>query len=387
MVNNNMLIKNVMLHDAVTPDARLCDILIRDGKFAAIGENLSAEGEAVYDAGGLCAYPGLVDAHSHIGVHDEGMRQEGIDNNETSDPVTPQLRAVDSFFPFDRALPKAAAAGVTTVCTGPGSANVVGGTFIVTKTVGKCADDMYIIRENAMKCAFGENPKRLYAGKGINARMTTAAKLRELLFQTLEYRDKKKAANGDITKMPAFNMKYEAMLPVVDRKMPLKAHAHRTDDIFTAIRIAKEFDLLLTLEHCTEGHLIVDELVRAGYPVAIGPSMTSASKIELVNKSFITPGILSAAGLSVSIISDAPVVPEEYLALYAGLAVRSGMSEFDALKAVTINAAKHIGAEGRVGSVEVGKDADLVITDGNILSNLTHVKTVFMNGIQLSEKK
>lgn len=382
-----MLVKNVMLYDAVTPEARLCDILMKDGKFAAIGENLSSEGEAVYDAHGLNAYPGLVDAHSHIGVHDEGMRQEGIDNNETSDPVTPQLRAVDSFYPFDTALKKAAAAGVTTVCTGPGSTNVVGGTFIVTKTVGRCVDDMLVIRENAMKCAFGENPKRVYAGKGINARMTTAAKLRELIMQTLDYRARKEAANGDASKNPAFNIKYEAMLPVINRQMPLKAHAHRTDDIFTAIRIAKEFDLKLTLEHCTEGHLIVDELVRAGYPVAIGPSMTSASKIEVARRTFTTPGILADAGLSVSILSDAPVVPQEYLALYAGLAVRSGMKEFDALRAITVNAARHIGAEDRVGSVEVGKDADLVLADGNILSNLTHVKTVFISGAVISEAK
>ena len=382
-----MLVKNVMLHDAVAPEARLCDILMKDGKFAAIGENLSSEGEAVYDAHGLNAYPGLVEAHSHIGVHDEGMRQEGIDNNETSDPVTPQLRAVDSFYPFDTALKKAAAAGVTTVCTGPGSANVVGGTFIVTKTVGKCVDDMLVIRENSMKCAFGENPKRVYAGKGINARMTTAAKLRELIMQTLDYRARKEAANGDASKNPAFNIKYEAMLPVINRQMPLKAHAHRTDDILTAIRIAKEFDLKLTLEHCTEGHLIVDELVRAGYPVAIGPSMTSASKIEVARRTFTTPGILADAGLSVSILSDAPVVPQEYLALYAGLAVRSGMKEFDALRAITVNAARHIGAEDRVGSVEVGKDADLVLADGNILSNLTHVKTVFINGAVISEAK
>lgn len=382
-----MLVKNVMLHDAVTPEARLCDILMKDGKFAAIGENLSSEGEAVYDAHGLNAYPGLVEAHSHIGVQDEGMRQEGIDNNETSDPVTPQLRAVDSFYPFDTALKKAAAAGVTTVCTGPGSANVVGGTFIVTKTVGKCVDDMLVIRENSMKCAFGENPKRVYAGKGINARMTTAAKLRELTMQTLDYRARKEAANGDASKNPAFNIKYEAMLPVINRQMPLKAHAHRTDDILTAIRIAKEFDLKLTLEHCTEGHLIVDELVRAGYPVAIGPSMTSASKIEVARRTFTTPGILADAGLSVSILSDAPVVPQEYLALYAGLAVRSGMKEFDALRAITVNAARHIGAEDRVGSVEVGKDADLVLADGNILSNLTHVKTVFISGAVISEAK
>ena len=239
-----------------------------------------------------------------------------------------------------------------------------------------------ICPEVAMKCAFGENPKRCYRDKSDSARMTTAAKLREMLFKAREYLDKKNFAGDDLSKMPAFDMKLEALIPVLKREIPLKAHAHRSDDIMTALRIAREFNVRITIEHCTEGHLIVNELKAANVPVAVGPTLTNASKLELLNKSWTTPGILAKSGLQVSIITDAPVIPQQYLPLCAGLAVKAGMDPFQALQAITINPARHIGMDSRIGSLEAGKDADIVLTDGNPLVSDTVVKAVFVNGIQ-----
>ena len=377
-----MLIRNGTIYDAVHREPYRADIRTADGKIAEIGPDLTpADGEEILEAEGLRVYPGLVDAHSHIGLDDYGIGQPGQDYNEYNDPVTPQLRAVDSFYPGDLAIPQALAAGVTTVCAGPGSSNVLGGTFLAVKLFGNCVDDMVIREAAAMKCAFGENPKRCYASKGVAARMTVAAKLRETLFKAREYMQKVDAAGDDPSKRPGFVMKYEAMLPVLRGEIPLKAHAHRSDDICTAIRIAKEFGVKLTIEHCTEGHLIVNELVRAGYPVAVGPSLSSASKSELLYKTFETPGILAKAGLSVSIITDAPVIPQEYLPLCAGLAVKAGMDPFDALRAITINPARHIGIGDRVGSIESGKDADLVLAAGDIMEAGTKVVRVYVDGI------
>ena len=379
------LIKNGLIFDAVHKEPYTADILIQDGKFAAIGEKLSAENAEVIDASGKHIYPGFVDAHSHIGLDDTGIGFEGQEYNELNDILTPQLRAIDGFYPQDPALKEAALAGVTTVCTGPGSSNVVGGVFMAVKTVGDRVDKMVINDHVAMKCAFGENPKRCYKDKNNYCRMSTAAKLRELILKTLEYDRLKQAAGDDPTKQPKFDFKLESMLPVVHKEIPLKAHAHRADDIFTAIRIAKEFDLKLTLEHVTEGHLIVDDLIEEDYPMAVGPSMSNASKFELRNKTFATPGILAKAGGRVSIITDAPVTPEQYLPLCAELAIKSGMEEFAALQAITINAARHIGVEDRVGSIEEGKDADLVIMPGTCFDIALAPDLVLINGEKVDE--
>ena len=379
------LIKNGLIFDAVHKEPYTADILIQDGKFAAIGEKLSAENAEVIDASGKHIYPGFVDAHSHIGLDDTGIGFEGQDYNELNDILTPQLRAIDGFYPQDPALKEAALAGVTTVCTGPGSSNVVGGVFMAVKPVGDRVDKMVINDHVAMKCAFGENPKRCYKDKNNYCRMSTAAKLRELILKTLEYDRLKQAAGDDPTKQPKFDFKLESMLPVVHKEIPLKAHAHRADDIFTAIRIAKEFDLKLTLEHVTEGHLIVDDLIEEDYPMAVGPSMSNASKFELRNKTFATPGILAKAGGRVSIITDAPVTPEQYLPLCAELAIKSGMEEFAALQAITINAARHIGVEDRVGSIEEGKDADLVIMPGTCFDIALAPDLVLINGEKVDE--
>ena len=381
------IIKNGCIHDAVHREAYVADILLADGKIAAIGTDLTAPADAVvFDADGLDVFPGFVDAHTHIGLDGYGIGYEGCDYNEMNDIWTPQLRAIDGINPRDPSLADARRAGVTCVCTGPGSANVLGGTFLAMKTVGDCVDKMVVRDPVAMKCAFGENPKRCYRDKCDSTRMSTAAFLRGALMQARDYGARKQAANGDITKMPAYNQKLEALLPVLAREIPLKAHAHQANDIFTALRIAREFNLRLTLEHVTEGHLIVDELAgEKDVPMAVGPSLTFASKFELQNKSWSTPAVLTAAGCHVSIITDSSVIPQQYLPLCAGMAIKAGMDPFDALKAITINPAEHIGVADRVGSLEVGKDADLVITAGSPFEVLTEVKAVFIDGARIEQ--
>ena len=381
------IIKNGRIHDAVHREAYVADILLADGKIAAIGGGLTAPADAVvFDADGLDVFPGFVDAHTHIGLDGYGIGYEGCDYNEMNDIWTPQLRAIDGINPRDPSLADARRAGVTCVCTGPGSANVLGGTFLAMKTVGDRVDKMVVRDPVAMKCAFGENPKRCYRDKCDSTRMSTAAFLRGALMQARDYGARKQAANGDITKMPAYNQKLEALLPVLAREIPLKAHAHQANDIFTALRIAREFDLRLTLEHVTEGHLIADELAgEKDVPMAVGPSLTFASKFELQNKSWSTPAVLTAAGCHVSIITDSSVIPQQYLPLCAGMAVKAGMDPFDALKAITINPAEHIGVADRVGSLEVGKDADLVITAGSPFEVLTEVKAVFIDGARIEQ--
>lgn len=381
------LIRGGLIHDAVHRDAYKADILLADGKIAAIGSGLTAPADAaVFDADGLEVYPGFVDAHTHIGLDGYGIGYEGCDYNEMNDIWTPQLRAIDGINPRDPSLADARRAGVTCVCTGPGSANVLGGTFLAMKTVGDRVDKMVVRDPVAMKCAFGENPKRCYRDKCDSTRMSTAAFLRGALMQARDYGVRKQAANGDITKMPAYNQKLEALLPVLAREIPLKAHAHQANDIFTALRIAREFNLRLTLEHVTEGHLIADELAgEKDVPMAVGPSLTFASKFELQNKSWATPAVLTAVGCHVSIITDSSVIPQQYLPLCAGMAIKAGMDPFDALKAITLNPAEHIGVADRVGSLEAGKDADLVITAGSPFEVLTEVKAVYIDGARIAE--
>ena len=376
-----MIIRNALIHDAVHPEPFRGDILIENGKLVSVGPKTDREDEEILDASGLHAYPGFVDAHSHIGLDGYGgPTGTTFDYNEMNDILSPQLRGMDSYYAQDAAIPMALEGGVTAVATGPGSANVLGGTFLAVKLRGNTVEEAMINPAVAMKCAFGENPKRCYKDKSDSTRMTTAAKLRQILFEARDYMLRKEAAGDDITKQPKFDMKMEALIPVLKREIPLKAHAHRSDDIMTALRIAKEFGLKITIEHCTEGHLIVNELKEAGVPVAVGPTLTNASKLELLNKSWTTPGVLAAAGLSVSIITDAPVIPQQYLPLCAGQAVKAGMDPFQALQAITINPARHIGIEDRVGSLEAGKDADVVLTDGDPMVSDTVVKYVIVDG-------
>ena len=356
-----LLIKNGFVKPMVGNDIENgCVLIGDDGKIVAVGAELTApEGAQVIDAQGRLVTPGCVDAHCHIGLDNQAMGWEGRDYNEIVDPLTPQMRAIDSINPQDEAFGLALQGGVTSACTGPGSANVVGGTFVAIKLAGKRVDKMIIKDPIAMKRAFGENPKRCY-GQGLKksptTRMATAALLRELLFKTKRYVQDK--ADG---KNPGFDMKLEAMAPVFEQGLPLKCHAHRADDILTSIRIAKEFGLKITLDHCTDGSLIADELAEEGFPAFVGPTFGSKSKIELKNKSFDTPKDLVEAGVQISIITDSPVIPQQYLPMCAGLAVKAGLDVQDAWKAITINPARHTGIADRVGSLEPGKDGDVVI--------------------------
>ena len=355
-----LLIKNGYIKTMAGPDLPDgCVLIGDDGKILAVGQHLTAENATVIDAQGRLVTPGCIDAHCHIGLDNEACGWEGMDYNEMVDPVTPQMRAIDSINPMDESFAHALQGGVTAACTGPGSANVVGGTFVAIKLAGKRVDKMIIKDPIAMKCAFGENPKRCYGQSGKKAPMTrmgTAALLRELLFKTRRYMEDKE--NG---KNPGFDMKLEAMIPVLKGEIPLKAHAHRADDILTSIRIAREFGLGITLDHCTDGALIADELAEEGLWAFVGPSLGSKSKIELSNKSFTTPAVLHAAGVKMSIITDAPVIPLQYLPMCAGLAANAGLDMEEAWKAITIYPATATGIAHRVGSLEPGKDGDLVI--------------------------
>ena len=364
-----ILIKNGYIKPMEGADIENGCILIDDnGKIAAVGANLEAPGAEVINAEGRLVTPGCVDAHCHIGLDNEGMGWEGHDYNEITDPVTPHMRAIDSINPMDEAFGLALQGGVTSACTGPGSANVVGGTFVAMKLSGIRVDKMIIKNPLAMKCAFGENPKRCYgqgAKKSPMTRMGTAAVLRELLFKAKRYLEDKEAG-----KNPAFDMKLEAMIPVMKGEIPLKAHAHRADDILTSIRIAKEFGLNITLDHCTDGALIAGELAEEGRSAFVGPTLGSKSKIELRNKSFTTPKVLHEAGVPISIITDAPVIPLQYLPMCAGLAVNSGLDYEEGWRAITINPAVQTGIGDRVGSLEPGKDADVVIWTADPMKTL-----------------
>ena len=375
-----LLIKNGMIYTMGKAGILQGDILIDNGKIKAVGKDLAVDAKQVIDASGFNIYPGLIEAHCHLGLHESSIQFEGNDVNESTDPITPQLRAIDGINPMDETVRLACSHGVTSVCAGPGRANVIGGTFTTYKTNGTCIDKMIIKDNVAMKVAFGENPKRVYQNSKIKTRMQTAAYLRETLLKTKEYLAKKEAAGDDISKRPALDMKLEAMIPVIQKKMPLKIHAHRADDILTALRIVKEFDLNCTLDHCTEGHLILDEVKASGFPALVGPSLGNKSKFELKEKSFNTPGILNKAGVKIAIITDCPVIPQEYLSLCAALAVKHGLDEMEALKAITINPAEILGIADRVGSLESGKDADLVFVKGNLLSYEAEVMKTMING-------
>ena len=359
-------------------------VLIKGGKILAVGENLDITSDTeIIDATGCIVTPGLIDGHCHTGMWEEGIGWEGSDGNEVTNPVTPELRAIDAINPMCESFTNALSGGVTTVVTGPGSANVICGTFLAMKTHGKRVDDMVIKNPVAMKVAFGENPKRCYHGKKMapNTRMAIASILRNTLFKAQNYMTALDNSVLDITKKPTFDFQLEALLPVMRKEIPLKAHAHRADDIFTALRIAKEFDIDITLDHCTEGHLIVDELVKEDKNVFIGPTFGNKSKVELKNKSFETAGILANAGIHVSIITDSPEIPIENLSMCAGMAVKAGLNEAEAWRAITINPAISVNIADRVGSLEPGKDADIVIFNGNPLTDINYTtKYTLVNG-------
>lgn len=404
-----ILIKNIGIIRSMAGSRKDSDIaggyiLIDGKKIAGIGRGESPVGDLpsgdlptgnsatgdlpfdiqIIDAKGGQVMPGLIDAHCHIGMFEDAVRWEGDDGNETTDPITPHLRAIDAIYHADKAFSEAVNSGVTTVVTGPGSANVLGGQFVAMKTVGRRIDEMIIREPIAVKAAFGENPKHVYgeSNKAPGTRMATAALFRETMFKALEYMNKIDKHENDPAEndKPDYDMKLETIIRILKGELPIKAHAHRADDIMTAIRLAKEFNLKLTIDHCTEGYLIKDILLEEGFPVITGPLLTDRSKIELRNQTLRNPGILAKAGVKVAISTDAPCVPIQYLILSAAMAAREGMDEYEAMKAITINAATITGISDRVGSIEVGKDADLAIFSGHPFDINSKVTMTIING-------
>ena len=373
-----LLIKNGYIKTMAGKDIKNGCILVNDeGKIEKVARKIDApEGAEIIDAEGRLVTPGCIDAHTHIGI---------IGCNESSDPMTPHLRAIDNINPADTDFPHGLKGGVTAACTGPGSANIVGGTFAAIKLYGKTVEKMIIKEPTAMKCAFGENPKKIYGGKGRSpvTRMGTAAMLREFLFKAKKY-----AEEDEEGKEHKFDMKLEAMIPVMRKEMPLKAHMHQADDILTAIRIAKEFDLDMTLDHCTDGASVAEAVAESGFPALTGPLLGSKSKVELSAKSFATPGILHKAGVKVCIVTDCNVLPIEVLPLCAGLAVSEGLDYEEGWRAITINPAEIVGIYDRVGSLEKGKDADIVIwTADPLRSVMARSYMTFVDGVKVYENK
>ena len=370
-----MLFKNATIY-TMEQDPFVGDFKIDKGVFTQIGKDLTAGvGEDVQDLNGLYVFPGLVESHCHLGMEETAIRFEGDDVNEITDPITPNMRGIDGCNPMDETVELALKGGVTTVAAGPGSANVLGGTFFAYKTVGNCIDEMTIENPIAMKAAFGENPKRCYKDKKIDTRMQISALLRETLAKTKEYMEKKEAG-----KEVAYDQKLEAMIPVIKKELPLKCHAHRADDILTVIRIAKEYDIKVTLDHVTDARCIIPQIKESGFSCICGPALTHKSKFELANMSFETPNELYKAGILFSIITDSPVVPQQYLSLSAALAAKAGLPEYEAIKAITINPAKILGLDNRLGSIKEGKDADFVICTKNILDTTNEIKAVYVDG-------
>ena len=374
-------------------------VLVDEEKIVAVGTDIEIpEGATVIDAAGKIVMPGLIDAHCHVGLFPDGIGWEHVDGNEMTDPITPHLRALDAVHPEDLAFKDLLEAGVTTVLTGPGSANLIGGQWTCIKTIPTPNIDEMILKDPAgMKMALGENPRRVYGGqkKIPSTRMGNAAVLRSALVEAQNYLAKweryeieaatykeKDSNDGEESKPPTppeRDLKLEALGKVLKRELKARVHAHRADDMLTAIRIAEEFNLDLTLEHATEGHKIADLLAEKGIPVTVGPILFSRVKYELREMTPKNPGILSKAGVKVAIQTD-EASAVKYLTINAALAVREGMAEMEALKAITINAAEIIGVQDRIGSLEVGKDADIVIFNGHPFEYLTVPELVMVNG-------
>ena len=376
-----LLIQNGLLYTMEADGPVRADLLIRQGKIARIAPKIAPEkGMKKLDAAGKRVYPGFIDAHSHIGIAEEQTTARTDASNEGTGPVTPHIRAIDGIHPMDSAFHNALAAGITGVMVGPGSSNPIGGQFAFIKTHGRCVDDMVVLAPAAMKISFGENPMTTYGASGTMpaTRMGIAAVIRQELFRAKQYfgRD---AGERDF--------RLECYRELFEGKIPLKAHVHRSDDILTAIRIAKEFGLGLTLDHCTEGHLIAGEIAASGFPAIVGPSLASRTKEEIACSDFKTPGILYRAGVKVALTTDHPVSRIQHLPLCAALAAKEGWSEAAALRAITIDAAKICRVDHRLGSLTVGKDGDLVICDGNPLETAATVWTTVVDGQVVWEKE
>lgn len=358
------LIKNAKIY-TMSGDVFENGSVLFDDKILYVGDESNFEAEEVIDVNGKIVMPGLIDAHCHVGMFEDSLGFEGDDGNEDSDPITPHLRAIDGINPFDCGFSEAREAGVTTVVTGPGSANPVGGQFAAVKTAGICIDDMIVKAPAAMKFALGENPKCVYNEKDEApvTRMGTMALIRELLIKSQNYMQQldEWEDDSDNNDKPEFDMKLEAMIPVLKKEIPVKIHAHRADDICSALRLKKEFDIDVTIEHCSDGDAVSSVLEREKVPVMLGPTLSDRSKPELKNLTFATYKNLSDRGIDVAIITDHPEITIGNLPLCAVMAVKHGMDEKKALEAVTITAAKNCRIEDRVGSLKEGKDADIAV--------------------------
>lgn len=357
-------------------------ILIENGKIRRVADAIElppgVDAELI-DAHGCLVMPGLMEAHCHVGISEERKGIAGDDCNENVNPVTPWLRALDGVNMMDAAFDDAVRAGITCVMTGPGSSNVVGGQFVIVKTKGRRIDDLIVKAPAAMKVAFGENPKVNFSELDTSpvTRLAIAGLLREELFKAAQYIKRSEKAGDDFE--PDFRM--ECWRPVFNHEIPLKAHAHRVDDIFTAMRIADEFGLDITLDHCSEGHLIAEYIAKSGKPAIVGPALASRSKLEIENLSFKTAGVLNQAGVLIAITTDHPVTLIQSLPICAGLAVRSGLPMEEGLKAITCNPAKICRVFDRIGSLEEGKDADIAIFNGNPMNTFTITQCTIIDGI------
>lgn len=377
-----LAIKNAKLY-TITNGIQEGNVLIDDqGKITAIGAVEIPKGAQIIDGAGKVLMPGLIDAHGHAGAYEEGIGWEGSDGNETTDPVTPHLRILDAINPHEDGIKEALGGGVTAMCVLPGSANVIGGQGVVVHMYGNTVEEMIIKEQGGLKIAFGENPKRVYSNqkKTPSTRMATAAVLRESLVNAQTYLAKLEKGKEDPDKVPDRDLKMEILVKVLQREIPLRAHAHRADDIMTALRIAKEFNVDISIEHCTEGHKVVNELKQAGVAAIVGPTMTSKSKVELKDRSFDTLRLLWEGGVQIAITMDHPVLPANYLPTAAAYAVKSGLPHEEALKAITINPAEILGIDELYGSIEIGKMADLVLWSKDPLDVQSQVEKVLIHG-------
>lgn len=382
-----MLLINAKIHTMLNLNIDNGYILINNGKIADFGPMNSCPPilqDNCIDLNHANVYPGFIDAHSHLGVFEDGLNFEGDDGNEMTDPSTPHLRVIDAINPFDKCFEEAIQYGVTTVACSPGSSNPIAGQIAVIKTLGNCIDDMIIKAPAAIKFSLGENPKTVYNDKNQTpiTRMATAAIIRECLYKAKSYLKEKTNFQNDPDNFdpPEFDAKCEALLPLLKNNIAAHFHAHRADDIFTAVRIAKEFNLKYAIIHATEGHLITEHLKKENIPLFCGPFLCDRSKPELKNLTTANPGIITNAGINASIITDHPVIPQQYLTVCAALAVKEGMNEDDALKSITINPANALGISDKVGCIDKGLDADLVIYDGSPLDFKLKPRMVICNG-------
>ncbi|WP_041075790.1 amidohydrolase [Thermotoga caldifontis] len=376
-----LLFKNATVFP-ITSKPFVGDVLVEDGKISKVGQIKPTRSVEVIDLEGKFLLPGFIDAHAHIGLYPEGLGSTESEGNETTDPVTPHLQAIDAFYPEDESIKKALAGGVTTAFVVMGSGNPVGGMGFIAKFKGKTVMDMCLVNPAGVKMALGENPKRVYSEKKMmpTTRMGTAAVIRTFLLKSQDYMKKKEQALKEGKEFLERDPKYEVGEKLLKRELPARIHAHRMDDIVTAIRLAEEFNLRIVLEHCTEGYKVADLLANKKIPVVAGPLMTFATKLELRHMTMEALKILTEKKVLVALMCDHPVIPLEFASVQAAAAMRYGMKEEELLKMLTINPAKILGLEERIGSIEVGKDADLVVWSGHPFDMKSIVERVYIDG-------